>query len=30
MQKLMKGAAEGELSREGPLNFHHTCQMARA
>ena len=46
MQKLLKGAVEGELSvardhrfafpkidvtrnAQGPLNFHHTCQMAR-
>jgi hypothetical protein len=46
MQKLLKGAVEGELrvardhrfafpkidetrNAQGPLNFHHTCQMAR-
>jgi hypothetical protein len=46
MQKLLKGAVEGELSlardhrfsfpkidetrnAQGPLNFPHTCQMAR-
>ncbi|MGA8873783.1 MAG: hypothetical protein WB460_21755, partial [Candidatus Acidiferrales bacterium] len=47
MQRLLKAAAEGELSlardhrfafpkidetrnAQGPLNFPHTCQMARA